>query len=248
MHWALNDVKCGDPIVAAKLLGILGNWHEQEEVRAVYPELSATVQTHRQEIRFHRGDSFDIPVQVQNETACSLEPVSLEQSILKFAAKLGVGNVRGDPLRTIENEGATVLKTTYDDAEIELTEASNGRAVIHIKKADTWDHPLGDVYIWDLELIKAVEHIEGSVGTVSVQEGSPVIMGLGTNFPSSIGLGDIIHVQGRYVQVLRRDTESVLVTDYIGWTSENALTYNLYRAESRTVAAGPWRCIGDVAL
>lgn len=247
MHWLLDDVPCGDPRVASKVIGILGAWSEPEEVRAVYPELSATLQVHRQEIRFYRGDAFDIPVQVQNDGGCYPSKVSLEQSLMKFAAKLGVGHALGDPLRSIENEGAQVLKTTYDGG-IELTETTNGRALIHIRKADTIEHPLGDGYLWDLEVIKAVEHFEGTVGTVTVQAGSRVIMGLGTNFPESLGLGDIIHVQGRFVQVVKRDSESVLTTDFTGWTNEGTLDYNLYRGQSRTIAAGPWRCIGDVVV
>jgi len=248
MHWRLNDVPCGDPRVASRTIGILGNWREQEEVRAVYPELSATLQVHRQEIRFYRGDAFDIPVQVQADDGCIPSNVSLEQSLLKFAAKLGVGHALGDPLRSIENEGAQVLKTSYVEAEIEFTERSNGRAIIHIRKADTIEHPLGDGYIWDLEVVKAVEHFDNPQGTVTVQAGSKVIMGLGTDFPEALGMGDIIHVQGRFVQVVKRDSESVLTTDFDGWTSEGGLTYNLYRGQSRTIAAGPWRCIGDVVV
>ena len=246
MHWLLDDVR-GNPRIASSIIGILGRWHEQEEVRAVYPSLSATLQTHRQEIRFNRGDSFDIPIQVQNDDRCSPSNVSIDKSILKWAAKLGVGLVPGDITRSIENEGATIVKTTYD-GEIELTQASNGRAIIHIRKADTWNHPLGNSYLWDLEIIKAVEHLEDQPGTVQVQESSGVIMGIGTDFPSSIGIGDIIHVQDRYVQITKRDSESILNVDFTEWSSEVGLNYNLYRGQTRTVAAGPWRCIGDVAL
>jgi len=213
----------------------------------VYPELSATLQPHRQEIRFFRGDSFDIPVQLQDDDGCAPTNVPLEQSLVKFAAKLGFGNVPSDPRRTIENEGASVLKSTYDGS-IELTDASNGRAIIHIRKDDTFNHPLGDGYVWDLEVIKAVSHFDDPQGTVSVQAGSKVIMGLGTDLPASLGFGDIIHVQGRFIQVVKRDSESILTTDFDGWTSEGTLAYNLYRGQSRTVAAGPWRCSGDVVI
>jgi len=225
------------------LYGILGVVPSPREVIAVFPELSPTVQPHAQEVRFHRGDSFDIDVQVQND----VDPpssVSIANSVLRFAARIGHGYVPPN-LISVGNEGAQIIKRSYNPSEIEVVDETNGKATIHIKKTDTYDHPLTKM-VWDLEVTRGVEHISGMTGTVKVLQGDAIIMGNAlVNFPEDLQMGDIIHVQGRYVLILQRIDNRTLKTDFTGWTSEQGLTYNLYRGQSTTVASGHWTCLGD---
>lgn len=245
MRSALDNVR-GDPVFTSKARGVLGVWSEIKEVIAVFPEFSFTLRPNRQEIKFFRGDAFDIPVQIQDDN----DPpngITISKSVLRFASKLGVGNPPGADL-SIRNEGATIFKRSYDPSEIEITDGTNGRALIHIKKSDTQEHPLGNSFLWDLEVTKAITHLSGQPGTVSVQESSDIIMGIGTSFPTTFGLGDIIHVQGYYVMVLQRIDDNALKVDFTGWTDEQNITYNLYTGQTRTVAAGSWTCVGDVVI
>lgn len=245
MRSALDNVR-SNPVFTSKARGVLGVWSEIKEVIAVFPELSFTLRPNRQEIKFFRGDAFDIPVQMQDD----LDPpngMTISQAVLRFAAKLGVGNPPGADL-TIRNEGAIIIKRSYDSSEIEITNGTNGRALIHIRKPDTHVHPLGDAFLWDLEVTKPVTHLADQPGTVSVQENSDLIMGINTSFPTTFGLGDIIHVQGRYVMVLQRIDDNALKVDFTGWTDEQNITYNLYTGQTRTVAAGTWTCVGDVVI
>jgi len=217
------------------------------EVKAVFPSLSATVIPHAQEIRFRRGDSFDLDVQVQDDRDPP-NAVDISRSVVKFGAKQGFGKYQVPNDVIVGNEGLQILKQSYVTTEIEMVDETNGKCRIRIKKADTHDHPLVPM-VWDVEIILPVEHLDNQPGTVIVQAGDPVVQGVSTDFEGAgIGLGDIIHVEGRHVMVVSVDGPMALKTDFTGWTGGSGLDYNLYRGASRVIASGPWTCLGDVVL
>lgn len=234
-----------DPVFARGFPGILGVCPSSNlEVKAVFPALSATVLPHAQEIVFRRGDSFDIDIQVQDDQDPP-STVSIAYGILRFAAKQGYYSMTSTQ-RTIGNEGAQILKRTYKPTEIEILDSANGKARIHIKKSDTISHPLVPL-VWDIETTLPIKHLSNQPGTVTVQKGDPMVMGIGTDFEvAGIGLGDIIHVEGRYVMVLEVPHPQALKADFVDWTGGSGLTYNLYMGSSRTIASGAWTCLGDV--
>lgn len=234
-----------DIVVGFSAVGILGVVPSNAEVVGVFPSLSATVIPHAQEIKFRRGDSFDIDVQVQND-ADPPSRIDIARSILRFGVKQGFGqNYSGS---TIGNEGAQLIKRSSNPAEIELINELNGQARIKIKKADTINHPLG-LLNWDLELTAPVEHLADQPGTLIVVAGQGVIQGVGTDFiTAGIAMGDIVHVQGRYVMITEVYTATSMMVDFTDWTTEQNLEYNLYRGHSKTIASGHWNCVGDVII
>jgi hypothetical protein len=225
--------------------GILGVVPSPVEVTAVFPELSFTVMPHSQEIRFRRGDSFNIDVQVQDDQDPPSN-VSIARSVLRFAARQQYAP-SPQPSTRNRNLGATILKTSYDSNEIEFISENNGQARIYIKKSDTISHPSVMMH-WDIELTKPIEHLTDQPGTVRVQYGDPIVAGLLTDFPTSIGLGDIIHVQNRYVMIIQRIDNRTLKVDYKDWTNEQNMSYNLYLAQSKTIASGKWNCLTDIIV
>lgn len=237
-----------NPVFSWGFPGILGVVPSAQEVKAVFPSLSATVIPHAQEIKFRRGDSFDIDVQIQDDQ----DPpnnVNISRGIVKFGAKQGFGTHPGSSLSpVVGNEYLQILKQSYLSSELSFVNETNGQCRIHIKKSDTYEHPLVPLR-WDIELIIPIEHLSDQSGTVITQNGDQVIQGIGTNFEAAgIGLGDIIHVEGIHVMVVAVDSPTAMRVDFTGWSGGSGLTYNLYRGASRVVASGPWTCLGDVVL
>jgi hypothetical protein len=230
-------------VIARAVSGILGVVPSPVKVRGVFPALSATVIPHSQEVRFYRGDSFDLDVQVQDD----YDPpnrVDISRSVMRFAAKLGFGNVPYGS--TIGNVGAQILKKSYLASEIEYVNEVNGQARIKIKKRNTLDHPTIPM-VWDIELTSPVEHLT-TVGTVRTSAGDPIITGSNDTDFSVVDLGDIIHVEGKHVLILDVLDEHTIKTDFDGWAGGLGQDYNLYRASSKTIAGGPWTCLGDVVI
>ena len=242
-----SEARNRNDVIGFASVGILGVVPSAVEVVGVFPALSATVIPHQQEIKFRRGDSFDIDVQVQDDR----DPprmVDISRSVLRFGAKQGYGTTWDNEL-VVNNEGLQVMKTSALASEVEFINETSGRARIKIRKSDTVRHPLGRMN-WDIELTQAVEHIQGTAGTVMVVDGQQIVQGVGgVDFlAAGVGLGDIIHVQGRYLVILEVLSASSMKVDFTGWTTATGLEYNLYRGHSKTIAAGPWVCIGDVII
>lgn len=237
-----------DHVFAFGFPGILGVVPKNLEVKAVFPSLSATVIPHSQEIKFRRGDSFNIDVQIQDDSDPPYK-VDISRAILKFGAKQGYGVYPGSGTRPIVgNENLQILKQSYDTSQISLIDATNGKARIYIKKPDTYEHPMVPL-LWDLEVILPFEHLSNQPGTVITQSGDPVIQGTGTDFQAAgIGLGDVIHVEDKHVMVTEVTGPTTITVDYTNWSGGIGLDYNLYFGASRVVASGPWTCLGDVVL
>ena len=232
--------------VSHGLVGILGVVPTEPEIIGVFPEISATVQPHSQEIRFRRGDSLDIPILIQDDQ----DPPSgvvIARSVLRWAAKQGFGVTERFGVR-VRNEGALIIKRSYDPREIEFTRESNGEAILHIKRADTLELPTVPA-VWDLELTRPVDHIDTAGATVNLTAGSDVVFGNAVNWQDlGIGIGDILEVQGLTVVILEVLSQTHLKVDFSLWTAENLVDFNLWTGNVKTVATGPFEAIGDVIV
>lgn len=222
--------------------GILGVQPTEPEIVGVYPKLSASYHPHRQEIRFFRGDSFDLPVQIQDDNDPA-DPVSIDGAVLRWAAK------QNPHSESIPPTDLTVFirKSTYEESEVELTEAVGGRAVIHIRREDTVDLPIVPAW-WDLEVTSPREEIPLAPGTAVTTTTSPVVTVYGFDLTSvDLRRGDILVVGGRRVLVREVLSPSMVETEYDGWESEGGLSLTAFRATTRTVASGPFRVMTDIA-
>jgi len=242
-----REARNRDHVIGLSSPGLLGVVPSPVEVIGVFPSLSATVMPHRQEVKFRRGDSFDLDLQVQNDQDPPSR-VDISRSVIRFGAKQGYGMTYTSVSLAVGNEGLQIFKSSALPSEIELVNETSGQARIKIRKSDTVNHPLGQMY-WDIELTQAVEHILGTTGTVTVVEGQQVVQGVGTDFlAAGVGLGDIIHVDGRYLMILEVLSATAMTVDFTGWSTGSGLDYNLYRGSSKTIASGPWNCVGDVVI
>lgn len=232
--------------------GVLGVLMSDPEVTAVYPELSATIQPHSQEIRFYRGDDLDLPVQVQND-GDPPDAVDITDSVMRFVAKQGFGlSPKSAPLSTtLGNDFALVVKTSSDPDQIEM-DPSRGRAIVHLRREDTFDLPLVPA-VWDLELIRPRAEIslpESSM--VQVSAGNDMVFGLsGIDWTAlKIRRGDLIKLQGRVVPVIEVISQVHLRVQFSNWTPayipRNQVV--LRRGQTKTIAFGAFIVMGDVTM
>lgn len=232
-------------------VGVLGVVPTDPEVIAVFPELSSTVLPHAQEIRFFRGDSLDIGIQVQDDRDPA-DPVSLSNCLLRFAAKQGHGGVPSS-LRNkvvLGNEAAMVLKSSSDSDQIEIVSEVSGQAIVHLYREDTHLLPTGSA-VWDLELVRPREAVTLPAGNVLFTSGADVVL---STIPSldwtTLGLrsGDLFLAQGRTAVVAAVLSSQHLQLDWADWTSAVVPTseISVYRARTKTVAYGAFVVLGDV--
>lgn len=241
-----REARNRDHVVGFSTGGILGVVPSAMEVTGVFPSLSATVMPHKQEVKFRRGDSFDLDVQVQDDQDPPSQ-VDISRSVMRFGAKQGYGVAFTPVSLAVGNEGLQVSKSSALVSEIEYVNETSGQARIKVRKSDTYNHPLG-VLAWDIELTQAVEHLGGD-GTLLVVNGQQVVQGVGTDFlAAGVGLGDLVHVEGRYLMILEVHTATSMTVDFTSWVTGGGLEYNLYRGSSKTIASGPWNCVGDVVI
>lgn len=233
-----------NPHLSHGVPGILGVFRSDPEVTAVFPELSATVIPHAQEIRVHRGDAVDIHVQLQDDLDPP-NPFSLSGGILRWAAKIGYGKTEREGV-TVGNEGALIVKRSYDPSGIEFI--SGGKAVIHVSRDDTVGLPFSPA-VWDLEATAVAEPVVvPPTARAQLLAGSDtVIAGPGTNWEQlGAANGYLLTIQGRTVMVLNRLSPAHLVVDFSGWTTAPSEAFTLSRGRTRTVASGPFTVEGDV--
>lgn len=207
----------------------------------MFPTISSTIIPHMQQIKFHRGDSFDIKVQIQDD-GDPASVVGVYGAVLRFASKLGYGTPQNGPF--VGNEGAFITKRSYTSDQIEMVNPSQGRVIIKIQRGDTIDHPLIPM-VWDLEITVPVGEIP-ALGKVITVPGDFIVHGIATGFDGVVP-GDIITVEGIDVMVME-NLSSALRTDFDGWRGGIAIPYSLHRGNTRTVASGNWTCVGDVMI
>lgn len=242
------------PHHAVGIGGILGTFPIDPEIVGVYPKLSSSLLVRDQTLHYVRGDSCDIGVQIQDDQDPP-DPVMLNKAVLRFAVKVGFGDSSDSPA----NSSACIVKTSSKPEEIEFTDATNGKAVIHLRKEDTQELPLGDLtLIWDLEASVAKNIIELPADiTVQLQKGSNVIFSA-QNPWNDLGIyaGYLFEAQGRLVRVTKVLNSAQLQTDFADWETEVipaaapgcAPDFAMWQALSKTVAKGSFRVEGDVVI
>lgn len=234
--------------------GILGTYPQNPEVVGVFPSLSSTVLVRRQILNIIRGDSCDIGIQVQDDQDPP-DAIPLSRAVLRFAVKVGFGDTSDSP----SNSSACIYKTSADPNQIEIVDATNGKAVLHLRKEDTQELPMGDLsLIWDLEASIASTLIDIPEGaTIQLQEGSNVIFSA-QNIWTELGIyaGFLFQAQGKLVRVTKVLNSAQLQTDFAGWTTELIPAaapgcepdFAVWRALSKTIAKGPFHADGDVVI
>lgn len=227
--------------------GILGVYPSDPEVVGVFPSMSSTVEPIGQKIRIVRGDSIDIKVQIQDEQDPP-DKVMIGDTVLGFAVKQGYG-INSDKRHVLGNEGANIVKRSYDDQEIEVVNAANGQAIIHLRREDTRPLPLLP-HLWDLQLTKAKhELVWPSSASVQLTKGSDVIYSPQNLWEDlKIRSGDLIEVQDRLVLIRSVLNGAQLQVDYSDWQNESSATPRVWEASSRTVASGPFEVMGDIIV
>lgn len=229
--------------IGATFSGIHAIYPRSPEIIAVYPILSATIQPHSQEIRFHRGDSFDLDVTVQND----LDPpsvVSIPGSVLRFAVSQGFGEIPGGGLIA---DAILVRKSSYDAREIEVTDAVNGRAKIHIRRKDTYGLPRVPM-TWGLEITTPYDVITASLLVSSFAGDSTVLVQGGDLVALGVEAGDIMLIDGIYVLVADVLSSMSLLSDSSSMPTLSSSPATLYRGQTRLVASGPWTVLGNPLL
>lgn len=231
--------------------GVLAVVMSDPEVEAVFPELSSTILPHSQEIRFYRGDSVDIAVQLQND-GDPPDPVSLDNAVLRFAAKQGHGGVPTS-LRNrvvLGNEAALIVKCSYDPLEIEIFQSSAGRAIVHLDRDDT--HLLPSVpAVWDLEVTRPAGEIVIPDGQVLFTPGDDVVLSATPSLDWTalrLKAGDLFLAQGRVVLVRAVISSQHLRLDWADWTPGllPSSSMRAWRGRTKTTAHGSFVALGDV--
>lgn len=88
----------------------------------------------------YRGDNNDLDLAVTK----SGNPVNLTGATLRFTAKLD----KADP-----DADAVIAKVSTDSSQIEITDAVNGLATVHILPADTFDLEDVSVLFYDAQVV-----------------------------------------------------------------------------------------------
>jgi hypothetical protein len=233
--------------------GILAVLRSNQRITGVFPELSATAIPIAQELRLHRGDAVSIGIQVQDDQDPP-DPVSLAGGVLRWAAKIGFGRTEREGV-VVGNDGALILKRSYDQREIEFASASDGQAIIHLRREDTRGLPLSPA-VWDLEFTRAVESIELPPGaSVQLVNGSPMAIAFGLSWEAlQVMPGDLFSAQGRTVLVTKVLSALHLELDFSAWNTGTLYSaapqpeFALHSGQTKTVASGPFFVDGDVVL
>lgn len=227
--------------------GVIAVYGSDMEVVAVYPEMSSTILPHGQEIRLYRGDDLDLRVQLQND-GDPPDQVSLDQSVVRWAAKQGYGLVPTSLKNRVilGNEAALIVKRSYDPAEVELSDAARGRAIVHLRRDDTWALPSVSA-VWDLEVTKPVSDVTLPEGArVQLVPGSDVALAVNVLWSGlSLRGGDIFEADGRRVLVREVLSDMHLRLDWSSWTG-GLTSFQLRRGRTKTAASGAFVLMGDV--
>jgi hypothetical protein len=233
--------------VPTNRVGVLGVVLSDPEVTAVFPRMSSTIIPHGQEITFYRGDDLDIAIQLQSD-GDPPDPVSLENSIVRWAAKQGHSNASANvQIRPVlGNSAALIYKRSYVPSEIEIVNASRGQAIVHLHREDTIDLPAVPA-IWDIEVTRPTSCIDlPDDATIMATNGSDVVSAIGFDWTSlHIRNGDIVNVGGRLVMFVERLSQMHARLDWSIW-EPGVLPISAYRAQTKTVARGRFVALGDV--
>lgn len=166
-------------------------------------------------------------------------PIDLTDTVIKFAMRKKAGK---------KNSDALVFLTSYSDncdQEVEIIDAVNGVALLHIQPHYTDCIKDGD-YIFGIEYTKRDVSLT-TAGTVDVAEGSEIITGTGLDL-ECVGRGDML-VTGSAssenqelvtITAIGGDGTDLdpgagnLRTDYTGWSDETGLSVTIYEGDRKS--------------
>lgn len=195
-----------------------------------------------------RGDSRNYQITVTEADLVTPIDVS-DPAILRFAVKKRFDQVNG---------AAIIFKTSYDAADIQVTDGPNGILVVKVFPGDTGNERPSE-YLWDLDLTRRGSLLT-SAGTIGVTVGSAIITGSGLDL-SDVLAGDVLVPAGggapnqKDLVIISVGGDGTsqdpgvgnLLTDYSDWTTETGVSVAIYRGDRKTPVGGVFTLTKDVA-
>lgn len=166
-------------------------------------------------------------------------PVNLTDSIVKFAVKKKT---------TQTNLGATILKTSYDPAQIVMTDPVAGIFTVVIAIEDTSDDCLGS-FVWDANVTRR-DGVSTNTGTMDFTASSESILCTGVDF-DALQVGDIVVPAGAntspFTVISVDEASNTITTDRTDFATETGAAFVAYRGKRDTVASGTFTITADQA-
>lgn len=180
------------------------------------------------DITMPRGDSRQFQMNILQSDGVT--PVDLANSVLRFAVKERYGQ---------SNSLSKVFKTSYDDSEINITDAAAGECVIQLRIDDTLDVEPGR-YVWELELTRR-STLATSAGTLAFTAGSSVATASDVDF-SQLRIGQYVDPAGGLsgnstavlITALDEGESTISFDGYNGFSTESGVTFNAYQGDRKT--------------
>lgn len=181
-----------------------------------------------------RGDSRNYQVTVTESDLVT--PVDLTNAVVRFAIKAR----EGDP-----NTMAIVLLGSWDAAEIQKTDPTNGIVIVKLQARHT-ARVAARSYCWAVEVARRGALIT-SAGTVDVVTGQTIVTGSSLVL-TDVGVGDILAPAGAdaanqddlVITAVGGDGSELdpgagnLLTDYSAWVTETGISIGIYRGDIKT--------------
>lgn len=193
------------------------------------------------DVEMIRGDAIDLEIAVTNDAGTAAQ--SLTGAVIRFM-------VKRDPADAAAN--AVVAKRSYSSTEVEITDAANGLATIHIAANDTADADPGTC-LWETEITRQGTEVTAT-GTLTATAGSGEITLVGGTIalfaegmvlvPAGAGgSNDEVCVITSVDEVNNRFT-----TDYEGWTAQSLIAFSLKKGlrATPTGLSGKFQILADV--
>lgn len=197
----------------------IGLWYAQKTASESPSNVVGTLNAHTQELKFRRGESFDIAITLTSQRAMDR---------IRFTVRLGSGaTTSGD-----EDLDYLIRKTSYTGDVVV------GRGAIQVKvgREDTISHPYGSGYAWKADVTSGLELLGSHRGRIA--EGSSVIYGL--ELSQAAKVGQVVDVDGQR-GVITNVEGAIVVTDR-AWSKFRG-GVELWSAEAAVIAGGPWTCL-----
>lgn len=183
-----------------------------------------------------RGDNRSIEFSVIDFVTEA--PVDITDAVIKFAAK-------SDPNK--RNDKGELFKTTYDAADVLITDPVGGVYLVRLYHGDTRALPAG-VLCWDTQITRkgALQTAAGtiSVDVVDIANGRAVLTTAGVDF-SAFRVGDVLEPAGGSAENSVRCTiedvdedAGTIETDYVGWSTEAGFAFAIYEGDVDTPIDG----------
>lgn len=175
-----------------------------------------------------RGDSRNYLLEFKEDDGVTV--VDITDSVVKMAAK---------PTGCETNDDAIFILRSYDNAEVEITDAINGEATAKLLADHTVDAPVGD-HVWDVELTRRGATVT-TAGTAAVTNDSGDITISGIPDILVIKRGDIIQCSSANSENTKNLTitqvdplAGTISVDYTKWVTESGMSYTVYRGDRKT--------------